>query len=332
MHGDGRSETLLSLTGTIPIDYKNACYNIPITLWVGEAYPSRPPSCFVTPTKDMRIKDGHLHVDHYGVVYLPYLNQWSPQSSTLIELVTIMSSVFSQDPPVFKVPSAVQQQQQQPQQQQQSQSQLQRMQPQMQIGPGVMQQPMQHHAQQQSAGVYRQSPPVPPAQFNNPYQQSAAVAQAAGGPSPVSQSHAASPSSGLHHLQQRFDGSPSPAPAPAPQPQSQLQHAQDPRATLKNQLIAHLTLKLRAHLQDELSLKTLLMDDLLQQQSQVEAHTAAVDARLDALQADLTQVQRATQTVRSQSSELDKWLEQNEKRPMPDIDSVCYVKDTWSKQ
>jgi len=273
-----------------------------------------------------------MHVDHYGVVYLPYLNQWSAASSNLLEMVTIMSSVFSQDPPVFKVPAAAQVQQQQQQQQQQPQQaqQQQRMQPPMQINPSVMQQQQQpqQHAQQQ-VGMYRQAPPVPPPQFNNPY--AVAAPQAAGGPSPISHSYSASPSSAQSQQQQQpqhYNSSPSPAPIPAAQPQQ----AQDPRATLKNQLIAQLTLRLRAHLQDELSLKTLLMDDLLQQQSQVEAHTAAVDSRVEALQADLTQLQRASQTVHAQNGELEKWLADHEQRPMPDIDSVCYVKDTWSKQ
>src|SRR4051812_31460334 len=89
----GQSEPLLQMLGTTPIYYKGACYNIPVSIWVVAEYPHRPPSCFVTPTKDMRIKDGHLHVDHFGMIYLPYLNQWNATNSNLLEMVTMMSSV-----------------------------------------------------------------------------------------------------------------------------------------------------------------------------------------------------------------------------------------------
>jgi len=101
VHNDGRSSTLLQLHGTVPIYFKGAQYNIPVTMWVGEKYPLVPPTCYVTPTKDMRIKQRHRHVDNHGMVYLPYLNQWNIKS-TLVELITFMSSVFSEDPPVDK--------------------------------------------------------------------------------------------------------------------------------------------------------------------------------------------------------------------------------------
>ena len=51
---------------------------------------------------DMRIKDRHKHVDLHGMVYLPYLHDWKPGVSSLYELVSYMSSVFSDDPPVYK--------------------------------------------------------------------------------------------------------------------------------------------------------------------------------------------------------------------------------------
>jgi len=101
VHNDGRSSTLLQLHGTVPIYFKGAQYNIPVTIWIAEKYPLVPPTCYVTPTKDMRIKQRHRHVDNHGMVYLPYLNQWNIKS-TLVELITFMSSVFSEDPPVYK--------------------------------------------------------------------------------------------------------------------------------------------------------------------------------------------------------------------------------------
>lgn len=324
VHANGTSETLLCLTGTTPIYYKNAQYNIPITLWLGDQYPHRPPSCFVTPTRDMRIKDGHLHVDHFGTIYLPYLNQWSAATSNLLEMVTIMSSVFSQDPPVFKVPANA------PPQQQSQPSPVVQQQPQQ---PQPMQmQPSPHHQQQQQQPVVQQAPFLSPShlqqspqqpQYNNPY-----VLGAASPPIPprtVSSASAASASSSAAQQQSPYSMngvSPSPAP-PVPI---------DPRAQKKSQLVAQLTLKLRQHLTDDLSLKTLLMDDLVQSQQAVDAHTATITESLSSLSAELAQVQHASQSVQAQNEELQRWLEQHEKREIPEVDRMCFVKDTWSKQ
>lgn len=131
---DGRTSTLLQLLGTIPIYFRGAKYNIPVSIYLPVTYPHSSPTCYVTPTPDMRVKANHLHVDLHGMVYLPYLNQWNPRSS-LSELVTFMSSVFSQDPPVYRYDpnrpapgggGAQQQRHQQQQQQHQQQQQQQR--------------------------------------------------------------------------------------------------------------------------------------------------------------------------------------------------------------
>jgi len=111
VHNDGRSSTLLQLHGTVPIFFKGAQYNIPIAIWIVEKYPMTPPTCYVTPTKEMRIKQRHRHVDVHGMIYLPYLNQWNIRS-TIVELITFMSSVFSEDPPVYKHNAAQEAQQQ----------------------------------------------------------------------------------------------------------------------------------------------------------------------------------------------------------------------------
>jgi len=96
---------ILYLAGTIPILYNNNQYNIPIAIWVVEAYPFAPPSCFVTPTADMIIKPKHRHVDSQGMCYLPYLSSWNPTNCNLLGLVTEMCKVFSQDPPVRSQPA-----------------------------------------------------------------------------------------------------------------------------------------------------------------------------------------------------------------------------------
>lgn len=48
----------------------------------------------------MALKVGHKHVDQSGLVYLPYLHEWSARSHNLVELCAHMSSVFGAEPPV----------------------------------------------------------------------------------------------------------------------------------------------------------------------------------------------------------------------------------------
>ena len=126
---DGTVTTLLTFTGTVPVFYKGVSYNIPVELYVPAMYPSRPPIVYVRPTSTMSIKPSHKHVDAEGMVYMPYLHEWNPQTFHLIGLCQNLSAVFAADPPVFAkssagtlppppAPAPTQQQQQQQQQQQ----------------------------------------------------------------------------------------------------------------------------------------------------------------------------------------------------------------------
>ena len=94
------SITLFYLSGVVPITYMGNNYNIPVTIYFDPPYPNQPPRVFVTPTSDMVIKPNHRSVDMNGRVYLPQLTNWSPYTSNLVELVGILSSVFSGEPPV----------------------------------------------------------------------------------------------------------------------------------------------------------------------------------------------------------------------------------------
>jgi ESCRT-I complex subunit TSG101 len=248
----------------------------------------------------MRIKDGHLHVDHFGLIYLPYLNQWNAQNSNLLEMVTMMSSVFSTDPPVFKVPSQpggaqpqrpVQPPQPQPQQQMQ------------------MQQPAYSQAPQ-----YPNSNSNPYAQLNQQGQQQLNQVQRAPSypPQPQQQPH----SSPANYAQQK-------------QPEKE---QQDPRATKKNQLLQTLTTKLRQQLQDDFSLKTLLLDDLLQDRAQLEAHQTLIAERIQTMTQEAAKLEAANAEMAQRNEELNTWLQQNEKREMIEVDKIVFVKDTWSKQ
>ena len=104
MYNDGTSKTLISLTGTIPVSYKNNRYNIPIAMWIQELHPQVSPICFVKPTSTMQVRQGK-HVDAGGRIYLPYLNAWKINSHNLIGCVQTMVAIFSQEPPVFSKPS-----------------------------------------------------------------------------------------------------------------------------------------------------------------------------------------------------------------------------------
>ncbi|KAI8596670.1 UEV domain-containing protein [Dissophora ornata] len=100
-HDNGRSQHLLSLIGTIPIVYQSATYNIPVAFWLPTSYPSVAPIVFVTPTALMLVKAGK-YVDISGRCYHPYLAYWSNRSdSNLVDLIGIMQTVFSQEPPVY---------------------------------------------------------------------------------------------------------------------------------------------------------------------------------------------------------------------------------------
>ncbi|XP_037033859.1 tumor susceptibility gene 101 protein [Bradysia coprophila] len=100
---DGTSDNLFNINGTIPINYKNNTYNIPICIWLMSTHPSNAPICYVKPTPDMRIKVSRF-VDHNGKIYLPYLHDWNGTDSDLIGLVQVMIMTFSDSPPLYSKP------------------------------------------------------------------------------------------------------------------------------------------------------------------------------------------------------------------------------------
>lgn len=106
-HNDGRTVNLLQADGTIPMYYQDVKYNIPVTMWLLEAYPRNPPLVYVTPTRDMIIKPRHPCVDGSGMVTVSYLQQWLYPRSNLVELVQNLSLVFGQDPPLYSRPPAI---------------------------------------------------------------------------------------------------------------------------------------------------------------------------------------------------------------------------------
>ncbi|XP_078488660.1 uncharacterized protein LOC144745992 [Ciona intestinalis] len=102
-NSNGSVKELICVSGTIPVNYKGTTYNIPIAIWLQESHPQLPPLCFVKPTSNMQVKQGK-HVDANGRVYLPYLNEWKPQTHTLEGLVEILQVIFSQESPLCTKP------------------------------------------------------------------------------------------------------------------------------------------------------------------------------------------------------------------------------------
>lgn len=97
---DGSSKDLVNLSGTIPVNYRGAMYNIPICIWLIDTHPKNAPICYVKPTSDMLVKVSAF-VDQNGRVYLPYLHDWSHNESDLLGLIQVMIVTFGEQPPVF---------------------------------------------------------------------------------------------------------------------------------------------------------------------------------------------------------------------------------------
>jgi UEV domain/Vps23 core domain len=101
----GAVQTLAHLSGTIPVVYCRATYNIPVRIWVLSCVPrSGPPVVYVTPTSSMLLKNNHQCLNSEGRVYLPELTSWSPAASSIRAVVEKMIVVFSNDPPVYARP------------------------------------------------------------------------------------------------------------------------------------------------------------------------------------------------------------------------------------
>mmetsp|Transcript_111562 Transcript_111562/g.360086 ORF Transcript_111562/g.360086 Transcript_111562/m.360086 type:complete len:348 (+) Transcript_111562:44-1087(+) len=102
----GRTVELFYLYGVLPITYKGVEYNVPVTVYFDQPYPKHPPRCFVTPTPGMALRAGHQHVDEGGMIHVPYLTSWKERSSTLTELLAIVTAAFSLAPPVYSTAAA----------------------------------------------------------------------------------------------------------------------------------------------------------------------------------------------------------------------------------
>lgn len=104
-YDDGRSQLLLVLTGTIPMQFRSTTYNIPVAFWIPRSYPKQHPLAYVTPTNEMLVRKGK-HVDLSGRIGGDYLERWQRkwEGCNLLELVQDCQSIFGQEPPVYAKP------------------------------------------------------------------------------------------------------------------------------------------------------------------------------------------------------------------------------------
>jgi len=106
VQNSGEEVRLVCLGGTIAINFSGARYNIPVDIYLPPTFPLKPPQCFVRPVNTMMLKPGHRHVDRTGLVYMPYLHEWRPHGSNLVNMVTSMAGIFGKDPPVYAKPKS----------------------------------------------------------------------------------------------------------------------------------------------------------------------------------------------------------------------------------
>ncbi|KAL3108431.1 hypothetical protein niasHT_015353 [Heterodera trifolii] len=101
---DGVPKWCLSFSGTIPIQYKGARYNIPVALYFLESHPNVGPFCYVKPTSCMRIRPSKV-VDDSGRIYLPYLTEWRYPNHDTTGLLQVITIEFQEKCPVYSVSS-----------------------------------------------------------------------------------------------------------------------------------------------------------------------------------------------------------------------------------
>ncbi|KAF8590553.1 UEV-domain-containing protein [Ramaria rubella] len=104
---DGRSQLLLCVHGLLPIQYRRASYNIPISVWLTHQYHIQPPLVYVVPTSDMLVKAGKF-IDVSGRCDPPYIQGWQRKNEgcSLKALMEVLTDQFSREPPVYAKPRA----------------------------------------------------------------------------------------------------------------------------------------------------------------------------------------------------------------------------------
>ncbi|KAL1749030.1 UEV domain-containing protein [Schizophyllum fasciatum] len=104
-YDDGRSHLLLCVHGLLPVTFRGATYNIPLSVWVPLDYGSAPPLVYVVPTVGMLIRKSR-DVDVSGLVEGDYSRNWRRKSEgcTLTGLLESLQYQFGLEPPVYAKP------------------------------------------------------------------------------------------------------------------------------------------------------------------------------------------------------------------------------------
>jgi ESCRT-I complex subunit TSG101 len=100
VYPDGQYKDLVSLSGTIPVNFKSNRYNIPIQLYLADTHPYTPPIVYVRPTPDMNINVTEA-VQSDGRIRIPYLSEWSFPQSDLYVLLNMLTIKFSEETPLY---------------------------------------------------------------------------------------------------------------------------------------------------------------------------------------------------------------------------------------
>lgn len=103
VYPNGSSKELVTLRGTIPVQFRNSVYNIPVQLYLPDGYPYEAPIVYVRPTPDMNINVSPT-VDSNGRVSLPVLSEWRHPSSDLYMLLNLLTIRFSEQTPLYTKP------------------------------------------------------------------------------------------------------------------------------------------------------------------------------------------------------------------------------------
>ena len=101
----GSDMLFMELKGTVQMKFAGHGYYVPLAVYLRNDHPQSPPVCIIQPTPEMMIKPNHHHVDVHGLVYLPYLHEWT-QDSNVVDMLSALEEVFGREPFIFKKPVA----------------------------------------------------------------------------------------------------------------------------------------------------------------------------------------------------------------------------------
>lgn len=306
--------SIMFLSGTVPIFYNKAQYNIPVNIWITEHYPFQPPICYVTPTPEMIIKPKHKHVDSAGMIYMPYLSSWNPTASNLTQLIVIMSKTFGEDPPLRSQATP---------------------QPTPQPPPSNYPNPNNYGQPPNKYPPQPQPQPQPAyGQPTQPYPQNPTPPQ--GPPPPYGQQQQQQPfqsgpsySSGVIPPYQANNSASSqynPQNPPSNQP------FEDPAVVAKRNAARNATEKVQAKLQDFYSKTTKEIDELMAKNAVAEDKSRVLELEKQQLTAQLSQTDGDIDTLTKSFEDITKWLEENDASSKIDIDAITEPKDASSKQ